>query len=441
MMRIALVAPFGLRAKGTTRARVLPLAQALARRGHDVALFIPPYDCPEDSGRAWWQPVGDSWLPPVARNDIDQGGVGIEDSGRAWWQPAGDSALPQVAQGDIGGGWVRVVNVRLPRWGQGAAWWHVWIAWRLLAAVRAWRPEVVHIFKPKGPAGLVGAALWLLRRAGQNLVPPHPLTSSPPHLVLDADDWEGPGGWNDDPRAGYSPLQRRFFAWQERFGLAHADAWTVAGDCLWQRALAFGADPGRVFVMPNGVAVAPQAPAASAAVTRSVLLYTRFAGVCPADVAAIWERVRRACPEASLQVVGRGLAGEEARVAGLPGVTTLGWVEPVARPALFAQTGVAMVPWADTPANRARSSVKVRELLSAGLAIVAYAVGELPDVIGDAGLLAPPGDVDAFAGAVVALLHDPARAAHLGQAARRRAETTCHWDRLCGIALRAYGVE
>ncbi len=437
MARIALVAPFGLRAKGTTRARVLPLAQALARRGHEVALFIPPYDCPEDSGRAWWQPAGDASLPQVAQNDIDQGGVGIEDSGRAGWESAGDSSLPPVAQNDIGGRGVWVVNVRLPRWGQGAAGWHAWIAWRLLVAVRAWRPEVVHIFKPKGPSGLVGAALWFSY---------HRVTLSPhrrvaPRLILDSDDWEGPGGWNDDPRAGYSPLQRRFFTWQERFGFAHADAWTVAGECLRQRALAFGADPGQVFTMPNGVALAPQAPAASPAVGSSVLLYTRFAGVRPADVTAIWERVRRACPEARLQVVGRGLAGEEAQIAGLPGVTALGWIEPAARPALFAQTGIAVVPWADTPANRARSSVKVRELMAAGLAIVAYAVGELPDVIGDAGLLAPPGNADAFAGAVVALLRDPARAAHLGQAARRRAETACHWDDMCRIALRAYGLE
>lgn len=423
-MRIALVAPFGLRAKGTTRGRVLPLAQALVRRGHEVVVFIPPYDCPEDSGRAWWQSAGDSSLPPVAQNDKSSA----------------------VAQIDRGRGGVAVVNVALPRWGQGAAWWHGWIAWRLLLAVRAWRPAVVHVFKPKGPSGLVGAALWVLHRCQPRTnTPGHRVTLSPghrvsPRLILDSDDWEGPGGWNDDPRAGYSTLQRRFFAWQERFGLAHADAWTVAGECLRQRALAFGADPGRVWVMPNGVPLAPHTPVATRSAAGSVLLYTRFAGVRPADVAAIWGRVRGACPEARLCVAGRGLAGEEAQLAGLPGVALQGWVAAAALPTLFAQTGVAVVPWADTPANRARSSVKVRELLSAGLAIVAYAVGELPEVIGDAGVLVPSGDVDAFADAVVALLRDPARAAHLGQAARQRAETA-HWDHLCRIALRAYGIE
>ena len=72
-------------------------------------------------------------------------------------------------------------------------------------------------------------------------------------LVVDSDDWEGPGGWNDDPRVGYTPLQKRFFAWQERTGLSHADAWTVTSECLRQRAISFGAAPEKVFVLHNGV--------------------------------------------------------------------------------------------------------------------------------------------------------------------------------------------
>ena len=40
-MRVALLAPFGLRAKGARRARVWPLARALVRRGHEVASGHP----------------------------------------------------------------------------------------------------------------------------------------------------------------------------------------------------------------------------------------------------------------------------------------------------------------------------------------------------------------------------------------------------------------
>lgn len=394
-MRIAFVAPFGLRAKGTGRARALPLAAELARRGHAVALFVPPYDSPEDAGKRWREAAG-----------------------------------------------VDVINLALPAFGRGAAWWHLRLGWRLFRAVRGWQPEVVHVFKPKGPSGIVGALLWATRggrRAG---------------LVVDSDDWEGPGGWNDDPRAGYSPAQRRFFAWQERYGLSHADAWTVTGECLRQRAIGFGADPGRVFVLHNGAmahashspqpaagaqAVLPGAAGPAAPQARSALLYTRFAGVRPADVCVLWGQVRERAPEAELIVVGRGLGGEERELAGVPGITLGGWVEPAEMPALFARAAVALAPWADTPSNRARHSVKVLELMAAGLPVVAYAVGELPATLGDAGVLAPPGQAAAFAAAVVSLWDDPVRAAALGAAARSRAQAEFNWERLAEVALAAYG--
>jgi glycosyltransferase involved in cell wall biosynthesis len=272
-------------------------------------------------------------------------------------------------------------------------------------------------------------------------------------LIIDSDDWEGPGGWNDDPRAGYSPLQRRFFAWQERHGLSHADAWTVTSECLRKRAIGFGADPERVLVLHNGVIAhvarvthhAGEAQSAMSATAghavrdpKSAVLYTRFAGVRPADVAAIWGKVRERVPEAMLAVVGRGLGGEEQELAGVPGIQVQGWVEPAEMPALFAPMAVAVVPWADSPSNRARHSAKVLELMAAGLPIVAYAIGELPATLDVAGVLVPPGQADAFADAVVSLMADPDRAAALGAAAQARVETEFTWDRLAAVALAAY---
>ena len=396
-MRIAFVAPFGLRAKGTTRARVLPLARELARRGHTVAVFVPPYDSPEDSGRRW------------ADESVD------------------------------------VINVALPGLGQGGAAWHLWLGWRLFHAVRVWRPDVAHVFKPKGPSGLVGALLWITRqktkdegRGTKESVIRHP------SLVVDSDDWEGPGGWNDDPRTGYPGIQRRFFAWQERYGLSHADAWTVTSECLRRRAIAFGANSERVYILHNGIEVSSfpatsfQGLASSNQLPGSVILYTRFAGTRAADVAAIWARVREHTPGATLTVVGRGLAGEERELAGMPGITVQGWVEPAELPALLGRMSVAIVPWADTPPNRARHSAKVLELMAAGLPIVAYAVGELPVTLGEAGVLVPPGDADGFAAAVAALLADPDRAAQLGAAAQTRVKSVFAWGRLADVSLAAY---
>jgi glycosyltransferase involved in cell wall biosynthesis len=409
-MRIALVAPFGLRAKGTTRARVLPLARELARRGHTVAVFVPPYDSPDDAGR----------------RRLDES--------------------------------VDVINLALPHFGQGGAAWHLWLGWRLFHAVRAWQPDVAHVFKPKGPSGLAGALLWITRsKTNDERRTSKESVIRLSSLVVDSDDWEGAGGWNDDPRAGYSTLQRRFFSWQERYGLSHADAWTVTSECLRQRAIGFGAHPDRIFTVHNGAemasnqlsatpALAPERSAGAVASDRpsaigdppSAVLYTRFAGTRSADVAAIWARVRERVPGAKLTVVGHGLGGEESGLVGLPGITVQGWVEPTELPDLLRRMAVGIVPWADTPSNQARHSVKVLELMAAGLPIVAYAVGELPATLGEAGILVPPGDADGFASVVAALLAEPDRAARLGAAAQARVQAHFTWERLADVALVAY---
>ena len=46
-----MIGPFGLRHKGTSLARLLPMAQSLADRGHRVKVILPPWDSPEDSAR------------------------------------------------------------------------------------------------------------------------------------------------------------------------------------------------------------------------------------------------------------------------------------------------------------------------------------------------------------------------------------------------------
>jgi glycosyltransferase involved in cell wall biosynthesis len=406
-MRIAFVAPFGLRAKGTARARALPLARALAERGHTVALFIPPYDSPEDSGKIW------------------------EENG------------------------VRLINVALPAArSKAVASRYLLISWRLLLVMRRWKPDLVHVFKPKGPSGLAGAALWMARpRTGSGILSA-PLDRQRYGLVVDSDDWEGRGGWNDDPRAGYTPLEQRFFAWQERYGLSHADAWTVASTCLRDRAVGFGADPSRVFVLPNGISNADDILSSVAEADRRedsrramaesslpvAILYTRFAGVRPEDVIGIWGRVRDVLPKARLAVLGRGLAGEERILRDVPGVDVYGWLEPQELAAHFAASRLAVVPWVDTPSNRARHSAKVLELMAAGLPIVAYAVGELPATLGDAAILVTPGDQVAFAQAVVKLFSDHELAEHLGMASRQRTVTLYSWRQLAEIALEAYRV-
>src|SRR5438128_3587273 len=73
------------------------------------------------------------------------------------------------------------------------------------------------------------------------------------------------------------------------------------------------------------------------------------------------------------------------------------------------------------------SPMKVAEYLAAGLPVVASDQGDLPEIIGDAGILVPPGDEPALRAALPRLLHDNTLRRQLGSRARHRARAMS-WD-------------
>jgi len=394
-MNVAMIGPFGLRPKGTMAVRALPMAQALARRGHRVTLLLPPWSCPEDSGVEW------------------------------------------VANG------VQVVNVALPPPVPGLQ--HALITGWLARRALAERPDVLHCFKPKAYPGLSASLAWWLKR----------LRLTRLRLVVDTDDWEGPGGWNQvEP---YPWLARWFFAWQERAVLTHCDAITVASRALQTLVWALGVPPGHVYYVPNG-ARPFQAQSGEGARVRQrfslgdapvVLLYTRFVEFGVRRVVQVLHRLAILVPDAHLLVVGRGLKGEEqdllteAGAAGLASrVAYAGWVPEEELADYFAAADVAMYPYDDTLINRTKCSVRLTDLMMAGLPVVADAVGQNPAYLehGVSGWLVPPGDVEAFAHGLAALLADPGLRLRLGQAARQRVTEDFSWDRLVLAVEAAYGL-
>lgn len=77
-------------------------------------------------------------------------------------------------------------------------------------------------------------------------------------------------------------------------------------------------------------------------------------------------------------------------------------------------------------------SLALLEAMAAGKPVIATAVGGLPEVVtdGDNGLLIPPRDAGALAGALERLLADPAFAQHLGAKARAHVREHFSLDRL-----------
>jgi glycosyltransferase involved in cell wall biosynthesis len=75
------------------------------------------------------------------------------------------------------------------------------------------------------------------------------------------------------------------------------------------------------------------------------------------------------------------------------------------------------------PSEWEARALVAQEAMRAGRPLVATAVGGLPDLVGDAALLIPPGDASALAKAIRSLLAHPLRAAEIGAAGRRRARS------------------
>jgi glycosyltransferase involved in cell wall biosynthesis len=287
--------------------------------------------------------------------------------------------------------------------------------------------------------------VWQLKRLGRIRA----------RLVVDADDWEGAGGWNELER--YSWPQKRFFAWQEPPPLTHCDALTVASRALETIAWSLGVPPARVHYLPNGWRPEENVPPAhgTAEIRQQhglgdapvALLYTRFFEYPLERALAIMQGVLAEMPEVRWLIVGKGLFGEEeqllamARERGIAErIAYAGWVPAQQLPAYFALAQVAIYPFDDTLINRCKCAVKLIDLLAAGVPVVADRVGQNSEYIqgGVSGLLVTPGDTRAFVAAVVRVLRDAHLAEQLGRGARQRIEDHFAWETLAVSAERAY---
>jgi len=382
-VKIVFLAPFGIRPKGTVLARMVPLAAELQRLGHSVAIVAPPYTNPEDSGR--------------------------EESVRG----------------------VRLVNIHL------AAGWKpattLAMAWRMFRAALAERPDLVHLFKPKGYGGLAAMLLIALRRLGVR----------PPPVVVDTDDWEGKGGMNQ--LQPYSGTERAVFALQEKWLLGGASAVTVASRALEAIVTTeFARPPAEVFYLPNCVEDGPRGDGAAVRARHGILpeapvllLYTRFFEFEQPRLHRVLAEVHRRVPEARFLVVGKGRSGEEqqlataAREEGFSAALVMaGWVEPALLVDYLAAGDVAIYPFADTLTNRTKCPAKATELLRAGVPLVADRVGLLAEYLrdGEAGILCNPENWPEMVERTVELLRDPARRQELGAAGRRFILDNFRWQ-------------
>jgi starch synthase len=137
-------------------------------------------------------------------------------------------------------------------------------------------------------------------------------------------------------------------------------------------------------------------------------------------------RALRQLPDtARLRVIGRGGTSHKIRraveVLGLQArVEFVEWVDYTAMPEVMRTADVFVMPSLPTPYWEEQLGFSLIEAMASGIPVVSTRSGSIPDVVGDAGILVPPYDVDALADAMRALL-DPARRAAMGAVGRARA--------------------
>jgi glycosyltransferase involved in cell wall biosynthesis len=166
-----------------------------------------------------------------------------------------------------------------------------------------------------------------------------------------------------------------------------------------------------------------------------------------------WHGAKR-LPAVVNALAGRGRDVELLVIGGGPGSTEVieaatglgvndrlvvtGPLPPQQASALLRRATVGIAPY-PSHENFYFCPLKIVDYLAAGLPIVSTAQGDVPGLVGDAGIVVEPDDDDALVDAVDMLLDDPALGRRLGHQGRVRATATMTWSQVASQTLAAIG--
>jgi glycosyltransferase involved in cell wall biosynthesis len=303
---------------------------------------------------------------------------------------------------------------------------------RLCTAIREYSADIVHIFKPKGYAG--AACTWLFMSGFRS-------------VVLDCDDWEGWGGWNDVKN--YPWIVKEYIDRQEKWLMRRAPVVTTASRTLEHRAVKMRESPNGVFYIPNCGGSPDNVAAQEKALSMTGEQAKKSFGLPEAPVIfysghfEVRHEIMFFCRAATLAarrfgativIVGDGperphmkeffARQEGVRVRFFPRLPYDQFV------ALIAASDIAAFPYPDGPIYQAKCSARIIDYMSMGKAIVSTSVGENNEYIcnGDSGILTRPGEETEFAEELERLLADTEFRVQLGRKARQRVKEKFLWS-------------
>jgi glycosyltransferase involved in cell wall biosynthesis len=191
-----------------------------------------------------------------------------------------------------------------------------------------------------------------------------------------------------------------------------------------------------LLLLPNGVDPREYCVVAEQKPRHAVYYFGAFNGLdLIEELLQAMPEVLRQVPDTRLTIVGGGDALDDAkRLTRTLGVETAvhfpGWqtdMLAVQNYTQFADIGVGYMP--DVRGIRAASNMKVFQYMAMGSVPVVSDVGDLPSYVrqGHAGVVVPPGDVDALARALIELLRDEEQRVRLAKEAWRLAHSEHSW--------------
>jgi len=299
-----------------------------------------------------------------------------------------------------------------------------------LTRLGGWRPEVVH------------AHDWLVAHPAIALAD---ALGAPLVATLHATEAGRNAGWLAQP------LNRQVHSVEWWLARRADTVVTCSAAMRAEVAQLFELDPAAVHVIPNGIAtqgwtVGPGRLAAARSRWRPgpepVLLFLgRLEHEKGAqDLLAALPRVRRAHPGTRLLVAGTGtqqavLVETARRHRVRRAVTFLGYLPDADLAALLGVVDAVVLPSRYEPFG-----IVALEAAAAGAPLVASTAGGLGEAVRDdeTGLSFAPGDVAGLAGAVGAVLDDPAAARRRADAARARLGVEFDWARIAARTAEVY---
>ncbi|MDI6720413.1 MAG: glycosyltransferase family 4 protein [Methanomicrobiales archaeon] len=252
-------------------------------------------------------------------------------------------------------------------------------------------------------------------------------------------------------------IRFHIYRWVERWAVQRADAVIAVGSRLRDWVVReLGADPEKVFFVPNGVdtkrfaAFDARGERERFGISRNdfvvvfVKSFTEQSGIRYLLTAIREAHARR--PSIRLIAIGGGPLGEELRETisreGMEGFVSLTDRIPHGEiPRYLNMADCCVAPSIPVGGAEEVFPLGVLEAMACGKPVVATAIGGLKEILegGDGiGLLVPPMDAGALADAIVDLADHVPRAKALGENARRHVEATYTWERVSAETLHVY---